>query len=84
MLLNDIDSAVANEYWDWRINFWGSDTGKRLANYNRKRRDAKTCTTKNAKKVPAQKTLQMEQSALNQIFYDAAVRVHNIPPIVML
>ena len=55
MLLNDIDSVVANEYWDWRINFWGSDTGKRLANYNRKRRDAKTRTTKNAKKVPAQK-----------------------------
>jgi len=74
MLLNDIDSAVANGYWDWRINFWSSDTGTSLTKYNRKRRDAKTRTTHNAKKTPAQKTLQMEQSALNQIFFDAVER----------
>ena len=74
MLLNDIDSAVANGYWDWRINFWSSDTGKSLTKYNRKRRDAKTRSTHNAKKTPARKTLQMEQSALNQIFFDALER----------
>ena len=74
MLLNDIDSAYASGYWDWRVNFWNSDTGKRLQKYNRRRRDAKTRTTNNASKTPAAKTLAMEQSALNQIFFDALER----------
>jgi len=74
MLLNDIDSAYANGYWDWRVNFWQSEQGTKLQKYNRKRRDAKTRTTYNASKVPAAKTLAMEQSALNQIFFDALER----------
>lgn len=72
--LNEITPQVASAYWDWRITYWSSGKGERLIAYNPKRRGAKTRATNNAKKVPSDKTLQMEQSALNQIFDDAAER----------
>ena len=74
MLLNDITPSVASGYWDWRIGFWDSAEGKALQKYNPKRRGAKTRGTNNARKAPATKTLLMEQSALNQIFFDAFER----------
>jgi hypothetical protein len=70
MLLNDITAQYAAEYWDWRKSYWKRQKGKMLRDYNPKRRSAKTLGTGNAKESPAVKTLQMEQSALNQIFYD--------------
>ena len=73
-LLNEITPQVAVEYWDWRISFWSREQGERLITYNPKRRGAKSRTTGNAKKAPADKSLQMEQSALNQVFVDAAER----------
>jgi integrase len=73
-LLNEITPQVAAAYWDWRIAYWSSGQGERLIAYNPKRRGAKTRTTSNAKKAPSDKTLQMEQSALNQIFGNAAER----------
>jgi hypothetical protein len=69
MLLSDITPQFAAGYWDWRKGFWSSENAARLQKYNPKRRGAKTLGTANAKKMPALKTLQMEQSALNQIFY---------------
>ena len=74
MLLNDITPQFAAGYWDWRKNFWSSQNGQKLVGYNPKRRGAKTRSTPNAKPAPAKKTLLMEQSALNQIFYDAFER----------
>lgn len=74
LLLNDITPTVAADYWAWRMNYWVSGPGAKLAEYNPKRRDAKTKSTHNARAQPADKTLQMEQSALNQIFYDAFER----------
>jgi integrase len=74
MLLNDITPSVASGYWDWRIGFWDSAEGKALQKYNPKRRGAKTRGTNNIRKAPAVKTLLMEQSALNQIFFDAFER----------
>lgn len=74
MLLNDITSEYAIGYFDWRIGFWSKGKGAKLIVSNPKRRGAKTGGTANAKKKPALKTLQMEQSALNQIFYDALGR----------
>jgi len=74
VLLNEITPTIAAAYWDWRITYWASDEGVRLQKYNPKRRGAKTSSTNNAKKAPAAKTLLMEQSALNQIFYDAFER----------
>lgn len=74
MRLNDITPTYAAAYWDWRIAYWTSEEGQKLQSYNPKRRGAKTRTTHNAKKAPAVKTLLMEQSALNQIFYDAFQR----------
>lgn len=71
MRLNDINAVVANGYWNWRIAYWATGPGAKLTDYNPKRRGAKTTTTKNAAKLPAKKTLQMEQTALNQIFADA-------------
>ena len=72
--LNEITPQIATAYWDWRITYWSSGQGERLIAYNPKRRGAKTRTTSNAKKAPSDKTLQMEQSALNQIFGDAVER----------
>ena len=74
MLLNDITAQFAAEYWDWRKDYWKRKKAERLRNYNPKRRGAKTLGTGNAKLNPAVKTLLMEQSALNQIFFDAAER----------
>ena len=74
MRLNELTLQVQEGYWDWRISYWDTDRGQRLQSYNPKRRGAKTKTTNNAKSKPAVKTLQMEQSALNQIFFDAAQR----------
>ena len=72
MLLDDVNVDYAQRYFEWRIGYW--DTHSKLKKYNPKRRDAKTRATNNAVKVPAQKTLQMEQAALNQIFFDAVER----------
>lgn len=74
MRLNDITPIFAHSYWDWRISYWASQRGEKLADYNPKRRKAKTVSTHNAVKVPSKKTLQMDQSALNQIFHDARER----------
>lgn len=74
MLLNDINSQYAAGYWDWRKGYWSTANAAKLQTYNPKRRGAKTLGTANAKKSPALKTMQMEQSALNQIFYDAFER----------
>jgi len=74
MRLNDIIPTFAQAYWDWRITYWSTQTGEKLADYNPKRRKAKTTTTHNAVKVPSKKTLQMDQTALNQIFWDARER----------
>jgi integrase len=71
MRLNDITAAVAKSYWDWRISYWTTGPGTKLENYNPKRRGAKNITTHNAAKVPSKKTLQMDQTALNQILTDA-------------
>lgn len=72
--LNDITSDFADAYWEWRINYWKSDEGQRVRANNPKRRDAKTKSSENSKEIPADKTLQMEQTALNQIFADAHKR----------
>ena len=74
MRLNDISPIFAHAYWDWRISYWSTQQGEKLSDYNPKRRKAKTISTHNAVKVPSKKTLQMEQSALNQIFHDARER----------
>ncbi len=71
MRLNEINAAVAQGYWDWRVSYWSTQQGEKLASYNPKRRKAKTTATNNAVKVPSKKTLQMDQTALNQIFNDA-------------
>ena len=71
-LLNEITPQMADGYWVWRITYWQREQGERLIASNPKRRGAKTRSTNNAKKQPAGKTLEMEQSALNEIFSDAA------------
>ena len=73
-LLNDITPQFAAGYWDWRKGYWQSEQAEKLRAYNPKRRGSKTRGTANAKSTPAVKTLLMEQSALNQIFYDAFER----------
>lgn len=74
MLLNEITAEFADDYWPWRITYWTTGPGSKLKKFNPKRRGAKTKSTNNSKSAPKAKTLQMEQSALNQIFFDAAQR----------
>ena len=66
------DEFVA-QYWDWRINYWSSDAGKEKIEKAQKTRTTKKKPYKNVlgnvAKVPAQKTLQMEQSLIRQILY---------------
>ncbi|WP_037306895.1 tyrosine-type recombinase/integrase [Ruegeria halocynthiae] len=73
-LLNDVTPQFAHGYWDWRKAYWTTEQAAKLREYNPKRRGSKTRGTANAKSSPAVKTLLMEQSALNQIFYDAFER----------
>ena len=74
MRLNEISPEIANSYWDWRIAYWSTNAGEQLQKSNPKRRGAKTTSTHNAKRAPSKKTLSMEQSALNQILWDARER----------
>ena len=74
MLLDDIDIDYAQRYFEWRIGYWKRKENAKKLKYNPKRRGTKNSATPNAKQTPAQKTLQMEQSALNQIFFDAVER----------
>ena len=74
LLLDAIDVSFNDKYWDWRQGYWTREENAKLLTYNPKRRNAKTKMTGNAVKQPALKTLQMEQSALNQIFFDAVER----------
>lgn len=53
--IKSIDEGVIQDYWVWRISYWKSGPGK----------DKKA---PNAALVPAQKTLDMERSMLNQVF----------------
>lgn len=70
-------SAISDEfvaqYWDWRVNYWSSGEGEKAIEAAKKRRTTKKNPRinrlGNVAKVPAKKTLQMEQSVLRQIFY---------------
>ena len=72
--LPEITIDEADGYWTWSISYWQSGVGKKIEKANPRRFRAKTISSHNAKKTPAQKTLLMEQSALNQIFTDALLR----------
>lgn len=74
LLLDAIDVSFNDKYWDWRQGYWTREENQKLLKYNPKRRNAKTKMTGNAVEQPALKTLRMEQSALNQIFFDAVER----------
>ena len=55
MLLDDIDVDYAQRYFEWRRAYWNTEANAQLLKYNPKRRYAKTRTTSNAKRAPAQK-----------------------------
>lgn len=74
MRLNEITAQVAHDYWNWRIAYWSTQQGLKITQHNPKRRGAKTASSYNSAKRPSKKTLQMEQTALNQIFADARER----------
>jgi integrase len=69
--LTDISPEFAEGYWAWRLNFWRSAEGQGIVASNPLRKRAKTRTTRNIAETPSDKTLAMEQSALNEIFKDA-------------
>jgi integrase len=74
ILLDDIDVDFGQRYFEWRIGYWKRTENAKKLKYNPKRRGTKNSATANAVMAPAQKTLKMEQSALNQIFFDAVER----------
>ena len=71
-ILSAITAEFADGYWGWRIGYWGRDEGRKLQTYNPRRQHAKGRGTLNFTHHPSNKTLLMEQSALNQIFADAS------------
>jgi integrase len=82
---NAINDIFVEQYWDWRINYWDSVDGGKKIEAAKKSRTTKNKPYKNVlgnvAKVPAQKTLQMEQSLLRQIFYWAkrTGRIKDLP-----
>ncbi len=68
---DQITSEKVQSYWTWRINYWTSEEGVRKIETAQKSRTTAKRPYKqklgNVAKVPAQKTLQMEQTALKQI-----------------
>ena len=70
--MEEITDTFVEKYWNWRIDYWGSEAGQEKIKNAQKSRTTKKRPYKqklgNVAKVPAQKTLQMEQSALRQIF----------------
>ncbi|GHD46498.1 hypothetical protein GCM10017083_15670 [Thalassobaculum fulvum] len=76
MSVSSITDKVVAGYWDWRINYWVSETGQaKIASAQKTRTTAKRPYKQklgNVAKVPAPKTLKMEQSVLRQIFGWAA------------
>ncbi|MBL4749570.1 MAG: tyrosine-type recombinase/integrase [Amylibacter sp.] len=70
--LEEISHTMIEGYWTWRINYWSSDEGISKIDNAKKSRKTRRKPYKqklgNVAKIPAPKSLQMEQSALRQIF----------------
>ena len=68
--LTDLDFE---DYWSWRIGYWDSPEGQEnIARSSRRRNnrgDHRHSKKGNIKKHPSDKTLQMEQSLLKQMFW---------------
>lgn len=71
-----ISDKMIADYWDWRIGYWNSPDGKAKIESAQKTRTTKKRPYKqklgNVAKVPAQKSLSMEQAVLRQLFGWAA------------
>lgn len=67
-----ITDPLIEKYWDWRRNFWHSEAGLAKIEAANKARPTPTNPHKsklgNVAKVPAPKSLSMEQTVLKQIF----------------
>lgn len=70
--IESINDHTLREYWNWRIGYWSSDRGlqKILSAQNSRTTQKKRHNSKlgNVARIPAYKTLLMEQSALRQVF----------------
>jgi integrase len=68
--LTDLDFE---DYWSWRIGYWDSPDGQENVDRSSRRRnnkgDQRHSKKGNIKKRPSDKSLQMEQSLLKQIFW---------------
>jgi integrase len=79
--LADMNQAFADRYWEWRRAYW--DNHESTINYNPRRKNAKNKSSRNVARNPANKTLRMEQGALNRIFRVAHDHQRMARPIVM-
>ena len=85
--IDTLSDAYIEQYWDWRINYRSSREGQERIEKAKSSRTTKNRPYKtslgNVSKIPAKKTLQMEQSVLRQIFHWAkrTGRVVNVPHI---
>jgi len=69
--VSELTQAIVSGYWSWRLNYWSkADESERLRYGNHAL-------------MPAKKTLDMEQSALREVFAWAnAMRIINYQPII--
>lgn len=70
--VSQISDALIERYWDWRRNLWTSEAGKERIETARRQRPTAANPHRsklgNVAKVPANKSLSMEQTVLRQIF----------------
>ena len=87
--IEDLSHAVVEGYWSWRINYWTSDEGQAKIEAAQNTRVTRKRPYRqklgNVAKTPSPKTLQMEQSALRQIFSWAKRNgiIQHVPEIVV-
>ena len=85
--LEDVTDACMETYWSWRISYWSSEEGAqkldRALILRSTPKHPRFSRLGNVAKIPSNKTLQMEQSVLRQIF-SWALRmgiIHRVPTI---
>ena len=68
--LSDLTQRFVEDYWEWRLAYWGTDEGKQRISYNPKRGKnpkAKSQSSNNVKRRPAYNTLRAEASLVNEV-----------------
>ena len=76
MNVADLTKKFCDGYWDFRLSFWQSATGRQRIEVNESRINAKTKSSRNVAKVPSFATLKAEASLINEFLRVAVDEGH--------